>query len=93
MSKKKKYANQNKKSSVVNKANERNKSQEGTAAKKAEVLGTEKKGHLPLYMAIGFVAVIAGFSMFYFTGFGKKSSPVTVQTACGPRASTRHMTW
>lgn len=83
MPKKKKYANQNKNAPLDNKANERNKSQAGTAAKKAEVLGTENKGHLPLYMAIAFVALIAGFSFFYFTGFGKKSSPVTVQTTTG----------
>ena len=56
MSKKKKHASQNKKPSIKTESNGHGKIQEKTATKKAEVLGTEKKGHVPLYVAIAFVA-------------------------------------
>jgi len=83
MSKKKKSASQNKKPSIKTESNGHGKNQERTATKKAEVLGTEKKGHVPLYVAIAFVALIAGFSFFYFMGFGEKSSAVAVQNTSG----------
>ena len=53
------------------------------AAKKAAVLGTEKKGHLPLYLAIAFVVLIAGFTFVWFTDMGKGSSVVAKQGASG----------
>ena len=83
MSKKKKYANKKSKPTIKTESNGQGRIQEKTADKKAEVLGTEKKGHLPLYVAIAFVALIAGFSFIYFAGFGKKSSAVTVQNTSG----------
>jgi uncharacterized membrane protein len=53
------------------------------AAKKAAVLGTEKRGHLPLYLSIAFVALIAGFGFVWFTDIGKGSSVAGQQGGSG----------
>jgi len=54
----------------------KNKNQDKIAAKKAAVLGTEKKNRLPLFVAIIGVAIIAAAAVFYVNP-GSQVQPAT----------------
>ena len=61
-------------------------SQDKVAAKKAAVLGTEKKGRMPIIVALIGVAVIAGAAIFYMTA--NRGSGSAVASAPGAISST-----
>ena len=61
-------------------------SQDKIAAKKAAVLGTEKKGRMPIIVALIGVAVIAGAAIFYMTA--NRGSGSAVASAPGAISST-----
>ena len=53
-----------------------------TAAKKAAVLGTEKKSRIPLFVAVIGVALIAAAAVFYFSqGSGDRSAIASAPSA------------
>jgi uncharacterized membrane protein len=54
-----------------------------TAAKKAAVLGTDKKSRLPLFAAIVCAALIVGVTYYFIPSRGKESYPVSTQTSSG----------
>jgi uncharacterized membrane protein len=66
------------------KTHQKNMNQEKIAAKKAAVLGTEKKNRMPLIVAAIGIALIAGAAIFYVTQGG---DPISA-TASGPVASS-----
>ncbi len=51
-------------------------SEDKRAAKKAAVLGTEKKNHLPIIALLGFIGLAIAIGLFLFKGEGK--GPVTI---------------
>ena len=66
------------------KTHQNNLNQEKIAAKKAAVLGTEKKNRMPLIVAAIGIALIAGAAIFYVTQGGDTISA----TASGPVATS-----
>ena len=78
MSRKKKKKTYNKK--TVKNAEMQKPTYNKTAAKKAAVLGTEKKSRLPLFALIVGAPLILGIVYYYMTGTGTKTIAVSSQT-------------
>ena len=57
------------------------------AAKKAAVLGTEKKSRLPLFVTLACAALVAVGALAYISISGKESSAVTSQTSTDSQAT------
>ena len=56
---------------------------EKLAAKKAAVLGSEKKGRMPLIAAVVCGVLVAAGAFFYFFGGGSQVSAIATQTSSG----------
>ena len=56
---------------------------EKLAAKKAAVLGKEKKGRMPLIAAVICGVMVAAGAFFYFSGSGSQVSAIATQTSSG----------
>ncbi|MBW1869156.1 MAG: DUF2318 domain-containing protein [Deltaproteobacteria bacterium] len=86
MAKKKKNSFQKKKNSIQKKAaapkaNAQTKADDKTAAKKAAVLGTEKKSRLPLFAMIAGATLIMGAAYYFVPTGGQKTLAVPSQTS------------
>ena len=86
MAKKKKNSSMKKKKSIrtnktAPKAVVQTKADDKTAAKKAAVLGTEKKSRLPLFAMIAGAALIMGAAYYFIPGGGQKTLAVSSQTS------------
>jgi uncharacterized membrane protein len=84
MAKKKKNSYRKKKNSIQEKAaapkaNAQTKTDEKTAAKKAVVLGTDKKSRMPLFATIAGAALIMGVAYYFIPNGGQKTLAVTSQ--------------
>ncbi len=86
MAKKKKNSSQKKKNSIQKKAaapkaNAQTKTDEKTAAKKAAVLGTDKKSRLPLFPMIAGAALIMGAAYYFIPTGSQKTLAAPSQTS------------
>ena len=86
MAKKKNNSSRKKKNSIQKiaaapKANAQTNTDEKTAAKKAAVLGTDKKSRMPLFAMIAGAALIMGAAYYFIPSGGQKTLAVTSQTS------------
>jgi uncharacterized membrane protein len=86
MAKKKKNSSQKKKNSIQKKAaapkaNAQTKTDEKTAAKRAAVLGTDKKSRLPLFAMIAGAALVMGAAYYFIPAGGQKTLAAPSQTS------------
>ena len=76
MAKKKNKARQAHKTDPTSRARKQSNTAAKSEAKKAAVLGTEKKGRLPLLVAVACVMIIVGGGLFYILYNPADGSPV-----------------
>jgi uncharacterized membrane protein len=86
MAKKKKKSTYSKNSSNATAAQKQRNTVDKREAKKAAVLGSEKKGHLPLIVAVACAVLIVGAGVFYITYNPSDAAPVAAGSS--PAAST-----
>jgi uncharacterized membrane protein len=86
MSKKKRKTTHTKNAMNVTRAQKNRNSADKREAKKAAVLGTEKKGYLPLFVAVACALIIVGGGLFYIMYKPSDSSPVAATSS--PAGST-----
>jgi uncharacterized membrane protein len=86
MAKKKRKSTHTKNTSNTTGAQKQRNSVDKREAKKAAVLGSEKKGHLPLMGAVACAVLIVGAGVFYITYNSSDSAPVAATSS--PASST-----
>ena len=89
MVKNKKKAKQANKTTHANSARKQGNAADKREAKKAAVLGTEKKGRLPLMVAVACVVIIVGGGLFYILYNPSNDSPVAAISSPAGGTSTQ----
>jgi len=89
MAKRRKKTSQAKKTMKAAGTHERQQTTDKREAKKAVVLGTEKKDRLPVFMAVACAAILVGGGILYFIYSGSGSAPVAATSSTAGNTLTQ----